>query len=146
MNNPLPKDSCVEVIFVSRVNTNVNRSGTQIANMSKDTHVKKSFSFLLWKLWLILHYNKIPKETHVKKSFSFLLWKLWLTLPNKKIPKETHVKNSFSFLLWILWLTLDTLVTFATKLFNILKVENSHLSNNTKNCLGTDFTKKNNFS
>ena len=89
---------------------------------------------------------KMPKDTHVKKSFSFLLWKLWLTLPNKKIPKETHVKNSFSFLLWILWLTLHTLVTFATKLFNILKVENSHLSNNTKNCLGTDFIKKNNFS
>ena len=98
--------------------------------------MKKSFSFLLWQLWLTLHYNKIPKETHVKKSFSFLLWKLWLTLPNKKIPKETHVKNSFSFLLWILWLTLYTLVTFATKLFNILKVENSHLSNNTKKLPG----------
>ena len=67
--------------------------------MPKDTHVKKSFSFLLWKLWLILHNKKIPKKTHVKKSFSFLLWKLWLTLHNKKIPKETHVENSFSFLL-----------------------------------------------
>ena len=67
--------------------------------MPKVTHVKKSFSFLLWKLWLTLHNKNIPKETHVKKSFSFLLWKLQLTLHNKKIPNETHVENSFSFLL-----------------------------------------------
>ena len=73
--------------------------------MPKDTHVKKSFSCLLWKLRLKLHNKKIPKDTHVKKPFLFLLWKLWLTLHNKKIPKETHVEKSFSFLLWKLWLT-----------------------------------------
>ena len=39
--------------------------------------MEKSFSFLLWKLWLTLHNKKMPKDTHVKKSFSFLLWKLW---------------------------------------------------------------------
>ena len=32
----------------------------------------------------------------MEKSFSFLLWKLWLTLHNKKIPKETHVENSLA--------------------------------------------------
>ena len=67
--------------------------------MPKVTHVKKSFSFLLGKLWLRLPNKNIPKETHVRKSFSFLLWKLQLTLHNKKIPNETHVENSFSFLL-----------------------------------------------
>ena len=45
----------------------------------------------------LLHNKRIPKETHVERSFSFLLWKLWLTLHNKRIPKETHVilKNIF---------------------------------------------------
>ena len=48
---------------------------------------------------IIFFQFQLPKENHVEKSFSFLLWKLWLTLRNKKIPKETHVENSFSFLL-----------------------------------------------
>ena len=74
--------------------------------LPKENHVEKSFSFLLWKLWLMLHNKKMSKDTHVKKSFSFLLWKLLLTVHNKKISKKTHVKKSFSFLLWKLWLTL----------------------------------------